>query len=223
VPVLRLPYFWWLGLSLVDVRVCAARGWENPPDARFCNEYGAGCAAAPASGQQRKTVTVLFCDVTGSTALGEWLDPESVRQVMRRYFDVARRVIEHYAGTAEKFTGDAVMAVFGVPVLHEDDALRAGCATADLLEEIAILNEWLEADFAATMSVRMGVTTGRVVTGTEERLATGEAVNLGARLEQVAGPGPIVIDPQTWRLVRGTVTAEPLQLRGKSHPVIAYG
>jgi class 3 adenylate cyclase len=196
VPVLRLPYFWWLGLSLVDVRVCAARGWENPPDARFCNEYGAGCAAAPASGH---------------------------RQVMRRYFDVARRVIEHYGGTAEKFTGDAVMAVFGVPVLHEDDALRAGCATADLLEEIAILNEWLEADFAATMSVRMGVTTGRVVTGTEERLATGQAVNLGARLEQVAGPGAIVIDPQTWRLVRGTVTAEPLQLRGKSHPVIAYG
>jgi len=190
VPVLRLPYFWWLGLSLVDVRVCAARGWENPPDARL---------------------------------LGEWLDLESVRQVMRRYFDVARRVIEHYGGTAEKFTGDAVMAVFGVPVLHEDDALRAGRATADLLEEIAILNEWLETDFAATMSVRMGVTTGRVVTGTEERLATGEAVNLGARLEQLAGPGAIVIDPQTWRLVRGTVTADPLQLRGKSHPVIADG
>lgn len=142
---------------------------------------------------------------------------------MRRYFDVARRVVEHHGGTAEKFTCDAVMAVFGVPVLHEDDVLRAGRAAADLLEEIAIPNEWLEADFGAIMSVRMGVNTGRVVTGTEERLATGDAVNLDAQLEQVADPEAVVIGPRTWRLVRGTVTAEPLQLRGKSHPVIAYG
>ena len=90
--------------------------------------------------QQRKTVTVLFCDVSGSTALGERLDPESFRQVMRRYFETARRVIESHGGTAEKFIGDAVMAVFGVPVLHEDDALRAVRAAAALGEEIAVLN-----------------------------------------------------------------------------------
>jgi class 3 adenylate cyclase/tetratricopeptide (TPR) repeat protein len=175
--------------------------------------------------QKRKTVTVLFCDVTGSTALGERLDPESFRQVMRRYFDATRRVVERHGGTVEKFTGDAVMAVFGVPVLHEDDALRAVRAAAGLLEGIAVLNTELEADFGATVSVRIGVNTGQVVTGTDERLATGDAVNVAARLEQVAAPGGIVIGPQTWRLVRDAVTAEPLEplrLRGKSQPVAAY-
>jgi class 3 adenylate cyclase/tetratricopeptide (TPR) repeat protein len=207
------------------VRVCVACGRENPPDARFCNECGAALAAVPASRQQRKTVTVLFCDVTGSTALGERLDPESFRQVMRRYFDAARGVIERHGGTVEKFIGDAVMAVFGVPVLHEDDALRAVRAAAGLLEEIAILNERLEADFGAAVSVRTGVNTGQVVTGTGEQLATGDAVNLAARLEQAATPGEIVIGPQTWRLVRHTVEVEPLvplQLKGKSQPVTAY-
>jgi class 3 adenylate cyclase/tetratricopeptide (TPR) repeat protein len=207
------------------VRVCAACGQENPPDARFCNGCGGAVAAVAASRQQRKTVSVLFCDVTGSTALGERLDPESFRQVMRRYFDAARRVIERHGGTVEKFIGDAVMAVFGVPVLHEDDALRAVRAAAELREEIAILNERLEADFGAAVSVRSGVNTGQVVTGTDERLATGDAVNLAARLEQAAAPGEIVIGPQTWRLVRHAVDAEPLeplQLKGKSQPVIAY-
>jgi class 3 adenylate cyclase/tetratricopeptide (TPR) repeat protein len=175
--------------------------------------------------QRRKTVTVLFCDVTGSTALGERLDPESFRQVMRRYFDTARAVIERHGGTVEKFIGDAVMAVFGVPVLHEDDALRAVRAAAGLREQIAVLNTELEAGFGATVSVRTGVNTGEVVTGTAERLATGDAVNLAARLEQAAAPGEIVIGPQTWALVRGAVTAEPLAplaLKGKSQPVAAY-
>jgi len=170
-------------------------------------------------------VTVLFCDVTRSTALGERLDPESFRQVMARYFDVARRVIEAHGGTVEKFIGDAVMAVFGVPVLHEDDAVRAVRAAVGLRGEIAVLNAELEADFGTTVSVRTGVNTGQVVTGTTERLATGDAVNLAARLEQAAVPGEIVIGPQTWRLVREVVTAEPLEplrLKGKSQPVAAY-
>jgi len=123
--------------------------------------------------QKRKTVTVLFCDVSGSTALGERLDPESFRQVMGRYFDTARAVIERHGGTVEKFIGDAVMAVFGAPVLHEDDALRAVRAAAGLREKIAVLNGELEAGFGATVSVRTGVNTGQVVTGTEERPATG--------------------------------------------------
>jgi class 3 adenylate cyclase/predicted ATPase len=175
--------------------------------------------------EKRKTVTVVFCDVTGSTALGERLDPESFRQVMRRYFDAARAVIERHGGTVEKFIGDAVMAVFGVPVLHEDDALRAVRAAAGLREEIAVLNTELEADFGATVSLRTGVNTGQVVTGTEERLAAGDAVNLAARLEQAAAPGEIIMGPQTWALVSGAVTAdalEPLQLKGKSQPVSAY-
>jgi class 3 adenylate cyclase len=214
-----------LGLSLGCVGVCAACGRENPPDAGFCNGCGVALAAAPASRQKRKTVTVLFCDVTGSTALGERLDPESFRQVMARYFDAARAVIERHGGTVEKFIGDAVMAVFGVPVLHEDDALRALRAAAGLREQIAFLNTELETDFGATVSVRTGVNTGPVVTGTEERLATGDAVNLAARLEQAAAPGEIVIGPQTWALVREAVEAEPLEpllLKGKSQPVAAY-
>ena len=200
-------------------------GRENPPDARFCNGCGAALETGPAPRQQRKTVTVLFCDVTGSTALGERLDPESFRQVMRRYFDAARAVIERHGGTVEKFIGDAVMAVFGVPVLHEDDALRAVRAAAGLREEIALLNRELEAGFGATVNIRTGVNTGVVVTGTEERLATGDAVNVAARLEQAAAPGEIVIGPQTWALVRGAVAAEllaPLELKGKSAPVAAY-
>src|SRR5262245_42725943 len=144
---------------------------------------------------------------------------------MRRYFDAARAVIEAHGGTVEKFIGDAVMAVFGIPVLHEDDALRAVRAAAGLREQIAVLNRQLEADFGAAVTVRTGVNTGQVVTGTDERLATGDAVNLAARLEQAAAPGEIVIGPQTWALVRDAVAAEPLeplQLKGKSAPVAAY-
>jgi len=182
-------------------------------------------AAGTEPRQKRKTVTILFCDVTGSTSLGERLDPESFREIMRRYFAAARQVIEQHGGTVEKFIGDAVMAVFGVPVLHEDDALRAVRAAARLRDEIEVLNCELESDFGTTVSVRTGVNTGQVVTGTTERLATGDAVNLAARLEQAAAPGEIVIGPQTWGLVREAVTAEPLQpleLKGKSRPVAAY-
>ena len=111
--------------------VCLNCGSENPAGARFCN----ACASpleAPAVREQRKTVTVLFCDVTGSTALGERLDPESLRRVLARYFDVARTAVERHGGVVEKFIGDAVMAVFGVPQVHEDDALRAVRAAQDL-------------------------------------------------------------------------------------------
>jgi class 3 adenylate cyclase/tetratricopeptide (TPR) repeat protein len=204
--------------------LCAACGRENPSDAAFCNGCGASLrASAPRA--QRKTVTVLFCDVTGSTAMGERLDPESLRQVMRRYFDAARTVIEQHGGTVEKFIGDAVMAVFGVPVLHEDDALRAVRAAVGLRDALAALNLELERDYATTVTVRTGVNTGQVVTGTEERLATGDAVNVAARLEQAAAPGEIVIGPETWRLVRDVVTVDPLaplELKGKSLPVSAY-
>ena len=132
-------------------------------------------------------MTVLFCDVAGSTALGERLDPEALRLVLARYFERMKAIVEYHGGTVEKFIGDAVMAVFGVPVLHEDDALRAlglrsRCATR--FPELGIQG-------------RIGVTTGEVVTGTEERLATGDAVNVAARLEQAAQPGEILIGDET--------------------------
>src|SRR5213594_1661718 len=112
--------------------VCAACGAENREGARFCDTCGAALHETPTVQEQRTTVTVLFCDVTGSTALGERLDPESLRRVLARYFDVARIAVERHGGVVEKFIGDAVMAVFGVPQVHEDDALRAVRAAQDL-------------------------------------------------------------------------------------------
>jgi len=123
-------------------------------------------------------VTLLFCDVSGSTALGERLDPESLRSVLARYFGVARLVVERHGGLVEKFIGDAVMAVFGIPVVHEDDALRAVRAAMELRDGLAELNHALLSEYGTTLELRMGVSTGEVVTGTDERLATGDAVNV---------------------------------------------
>ena len=168
---------------------------------------------------------MLFCDIVGSTELGERLDPESVRRVLGRFFDTVRAVVERHGGSVEKFIGDAAMAVFGVPVLHEDDALRAVRAAAELRDAIAPLNEELERDFGTTLALRTGINTGEVVTGTEERLATGDAVNVAARLEQTAGAGQILLGETTLERVRGAVVAEPLPdlaLKGKSEAVPAW-
>src|SRR5438477_3695651 len=119
---------------------CPNCGQENPDGSRFCNSCGASLAVAPPQAEVRKTVTVLFADVVGSTSRGEQTDPESTRHMLARYFDAMRRVIERHGGTVEKFIGDAVMAVFGIPVLHEDDALRAVRAAHDVGTQIEALN-----------------------------------------------------------------------------------
>ena len=205
---------------------CPVCGNENRPGARFCDTCGAALAdRAAGAGEQRKTVTVLFSDVTGSTALGERLDPESLRAVMARYFELARTVVERHGGSVEKFIGDAVMAVFGVPVLHEDDALRAVRAAAELRDGLATLNDSLTRDYGTSLALRIGVNTGEVVTGTAERLATGDAVNLAARLQQAARPGDILLGPETEILVRGPAAVEalePLELKGKAARVGAF-
>jgi class 3 adenylate cyclase/tetratricopeptide (TPR) repeat protein len=173
----------------------------------------------------RKTVTILFADVAGSTALGDQLDPESFRHVMARYFDVARGCLERHGGMVEKFIGDAVMAVFGVPTMHEDDALRAVRAAAELRDELASLNDELERDYGVSLQLRTGINTGEVVTGTEERLATGDAVNVAARLEQVAQSGEILIGEQTRLLASGAIeveSVEPVLLKGKATPLPAH-
>jgi class 3 adenylate cyclase/tetratricopeptide (TPR) repeat protein len=211
--------------SLLDVAVCASCGQENPAGASFCNACGASLTAPALATEQRKIVTVVFSDVTGSTALGERLDPESLRRVLARYFDLARDVVERHGGVVEKFIGDAVMAVFGVPHVHEDDALRAVRAAAGLRQALEELNVELERDYATTLALRIGVNTGEVVTGTEERLATGDAVNVAARLEQAAQPGEILIGSETIRLVREAVAVEavpPLDAKGKTEPLTAY-
>jgi class 3 adenylate cyclase/tetratricopeptide (TPR) repeat protein len=171
--------------------------------------------------ETRKVVTVVFCDVVGSTALGEQLDPEALRRVLARWFTEARDTLEHHGGVVEKFIGDAVMAVFGIPRAHEDDALRALRAASDLQERIARLRAELQRDPGATLETRVGVNTGEVVTGTDERLVTGDAVNVAARLEQSARPGEILLGDATYELVRDAVEVEGrfVSLRGKADSV----
>jgi class 3 adenylate cyclase/tetratricopeptide (TPR) repeat protein len=179
-------------------------------------------------GEVRKTVTVLFCDVTGSTSLGEQLDPESLRSLMSRFFEDMRVVLERHGGTVEKFIGDAVMAVFGIPAVHEDDALRAVRAAAEMRDALASLNKELERDRGVTIESRIGVNTGDVVAGdadARQSLVTGDAVNVAARLEQAAAPGQILIGGSTMSLVRDAVVAEPVEplaLKGKTAPVPAF-
>jgi class 3 adenylate cyclase len=166
---------------------CASCGHELPEGAKFCLECGASVAPARAPREQRKTVTILFCDVAGSTELGESTDPEALRTLLARYFQRMKEIVERHGGSVEKFVGDAVMAVFGVPVVHEDDALRAVRAALEMKEALPELG----------IRGRIGVNTGEVVTGTEERLATGDAVNVAARLEQAAEPGEVLIGAET--------------------------
>jgi class 3 adenylate cyclase len=198
------------------VLICASCGHENSAGAKFCEECGFSFAVALAGArEQRKTVTVLFCDVTGSTALSEALDPERLRALLARYFERMRGIVESHGGSVEKFIGDAVMAVFGVPVLHEDDALRAVRSAVEMRDALPELG----------IEGRIGLTTGEVVTGTKERLATGDAVNVAARLEQAAQPGEVLVGEPTLRLVREAAEfepLEPLELKGKAEPVPAY-
>ncbi len=194
---------------------CASCGHELPEGAKFCLECGASVAPARAPREQRKTVTILFCDVAGSTELGESTDPEALRTLLARYFQRMKEIVERHGGSVEKFVGDAVMAVFGVPVVHEDDALRAVRAALEMKEALPELG----------IRGRIGVNTGEVVTGTEERLATGDAVNVAARLEQAAEPGEVLIGAETVRLVRDAVELgdeRQLELKGKSARVAAY-
>jgi class 3 adenylate cyclase/tetratricopeptide (TPR) repeat protein len=203
---------------------CASCGHENADGSRFCAACGAELVAA-ASREVRKTVTVVFADVTGSTALGERLDPEALRRVMARYFETAKRCFECHGATVEKFIGDAVMAVFGVPTVHEDDALRAVRAASELRGSLSSLNDELGRQYGVSLQARVGVNTGEVVVGTEERLATGDAVNVAARLEQAAEPGEILLGEATYHLARNAIEAEPLEpvsLKGKAQPITPF-
>jgi class 3 adenylate cyclase/tetratricopeptide (TPR) repeat protein len=201
--------------------LCAQCGAESPDGFRFCGACGAPLTVAVPARESRKTVTVLFCDVAGSTALGERLDPESLRRVMRRYFTEIQGIVERHGGTVEKFIGDAAMAVFGLPRVHEDDALRAVRAASEIRERLPAV----AAEVGVTLTFRTGVNTGPVVVGTGTALVVGDAVNVAARLEQAAPLGEILIGADTWRLVRDAVeveAVEPLSLKGKTLPVAAY-
>src|SRR5215469_1121789 len=201
---------------------------ENPEQFRLCGYCGAELGQPGAAAEQRKIVTIIFCDLKGSTSLGERLDSEALREVLGVYFTAMRQVIERYGGTVEKYIGDAIMAVFGLPTLHEDDALRAVRAAYDMERALKGVNVRLQATWGVTLENRTGVNTGQVVAGdaaTRQRLATGDAVNVAARLEQAAPAGEVLIGPTTYALVKDAVSVEPvepLELKGKSERVPAY-
>jgi predicted ATPase/class 3 adenylate cyclase len=218
--------FAWALAYTSPMPTCTSCSASNAEDSLFCGKCGSPLEPSTAAPREiRKTVTVVFTDVTGSTAMGERLDPESLRRVMSRYFVTMREVLERHGGTVEKFIGDAIVAVFGVPSLHEDDALRAVRAAADMRAALAALNEELLANWGVTIAVRTGVNTGEVVAGDPvagEALVIGDAVNVAARLEQAAAPGEILLGAATHRLVRNAVVVEPVEemlLKGKAAPV----
>ena len=211
--------------------VCAQCSAENPDHARYCLSCAAPLDAVqealPEQRFVRKTVTALFCDVTSSTELGERLDPETMRRVLFRYFDEMRAILERHGGTVEKFAGDAVMAVFGVPVVHEDDALRAVRAAEEMLQRLAELNNELESVWGVELGARIGINTGEVVASESPAgtVTTGDPVNVAARLQQAAEPGEILFGKETYRLVSHAIEAGPLEaipVKGKTKPLAPW-
>jgi class 3 adenylate cyclase len=207
---------------------CPNCGAELPGEVRFCPSCGTPVAERTQGGEERKLVTLLFADVTGSTSLGEQLDPEQFREVMSSFFAAMRHEIEAEGGTVEKFIGDAVMAAFGVPVAHEDDAPRALRAALRMRRALAELNERLRAAHGVSLAMRVGVNTCEVIAHAthrpEEGMVSGDAANVAARLEQGANPGQILVSERTARGARG-FDLRPrgaLALKGKERRVNTF-
>jgi class 3 adenylate cyclase/tetratricopeptide (TPR) repeat protein len=190
------------------------------------------CAAPLITGlpsrEVRKTVTVVFSDLKGSTSLGERLDTETLREILTVYYAEMQAVLERHGGRVEKFIGDAILAVFGLPTVHEDDALRAVRAAHEMQQALSKVNARLKATWGVRLENRTGVNTGEVVAGdvtVGQHLVTGDTVNTAARLEQVCPPLEVLIGDPTYRLVKDAVEVEevaPLELKGKAERVAAY-
>ena len=208
---------------------CLICGEESPASFGYCGTCGASFAASVAARDSRKTVTIVFANPKPHMESGDPLPPEAFTDVMTRYFDAMKVALERHGGTVEKFIGDAVMAVFGLPVRHEDDALRAVRAAADMQAALPALNAAFQAQYGVRLDNHIGVNTGEVIaTGdasTGQRLVTGDTVNTAARLEQAAGAAEIILGELTRRLTQHQVDVdviEPLMLKGKAEPVAAY-
>jgi class 3 adenylate cyclase/tetratricopeptide (TPR) repeat protein len=202
------------------VLICPNCQRENPAEAAFCMACATRLEPAAPTREVRKTVTALFCDLVGSTTLAERHDPEVLRPLLQRYFEEMRAAVERHGGTVEKFIGDAVVAVFGMPQVHEDDALRAVRAAVEMRERLAS-----PADGPVGLAGRIGITTGEVLVAGPEQPLIGDTMNTAARLQTAAEPGEILIGEPTYRLVQDAVVAErvePLALKGKADPVPAY-
>jgi class 3 adenylate cyclase len=179
----------------------------------------------PSAGQ-RRFVTVVRTDVEGSTRLGEQHDPELIRTVLGRYYEAARSAFERHGGTIEQYQGDAVVALFGVPQLHEDDALRAVRAAMELRDRTDEIDRGLRDRLGLRLPIRTAVHSGEIVTGsTAPGQLTGDVMNVVAHLEKLAEPGQIILGDSTLRLVRGAVQVQelgPRKLKRRSAPVIAH-
>ena len=226
-------------------RICVVCGTANSPDARFCNQCGSPLSGTTPGfesetspdrqsylgehGEQRRVVTVLFADLTSSTALADGMDAEDVRTLLAGFFATMTRELHKHGGTVEKYIGDAVMAVFGLPAAHEDDPVRAVRAALDMQAALRLFNEERRiADSAPLeLQMRIGINTGEVVAAggkAEGRdfLITGDPVNVAARLQQAALPGAILVGPRTYRGTTGAVVYRalpPMDIRGKPRPM----
>jgi len=205
--------------------ICASCGQDNPDIAKFCLACAAPLAPLPPTSEERKLVTVLFTDIVGSTAKAEQMDPEDVRARLAPYYVRLRTELERFGGTVEKFIGDAVVALFGAPVAHEDDperAVRAAFAVCRAIDELNVEDEWLD------LQVRVGVNTGEalVVVGARasegEGVASGDVMNTAARLQSAAPVNGILVGELTYAATRDAIDyrdAEPIAAKGKSEPV----
>ena len=209
--------------------VCPTCGKDNPPGFTFCGYCRGSLATASDQTQERKLVTILFADLAGSTELGSRLDPERLRSLLERYFAAMAEVIESWGGTVEKYIGDAILAAFGVPTIHEDDAERAIRAAIEMLERLTDLNDDLADRYGETLQVRIGVNTGDVMAAVggqlEQQIVAGDAVNVAARLEQAAASGTILVGERTRSITRAAFRFEgpiSLDLKGKKGRTRAY-
>jgi class 3 adenylate cyclase len=212
---------------------CPVCGASNPPGARFCNACGArlGGAEPGAATGERRVVTMLFCDVRGSTSMAEDLDPEEWTDVMNAAFEHLIAPVYRFEGTVARLMGDAILAFFGAPTAHEDDPQRAVMAGLEIVASTRPFCERLAAERGIDLDVRVGINTGPVVVGDvgselrQEYSAMGDAVNVAARMEQTADPGTVRIAEDTYRLVADLFDVEPLgevELKGKRQPVRSY-
>ncbi len=208
---------------------CPSCGFDNADGAKFCSECGTALAAASAARrEERKVVTVVFADMVGSTERAERLDPEDVRAVLAPYHTRLRQELERHGGTVEKFIGDAVVAVFGAPVAHEDDPERAVRAALAIQEAIAEMNE---ADPELALEIRIGVNTGEALVALDARpdlgegVVSGDVINTGARLQSAASPGGILVGEHTYRATDRAIeyeAEEPVAAKGKAQPLMAW-